>query len=73
MNFGEVIEDRRNFLQIKQEDLAELCGISIKSIQKIENNQANPTIKTLTKVLEVLGMKLKIEVKQLDHEGNGIL
>jgi transcriptional regulator with XRE-family HTH domain len=73
MNFGELIEDRRKFLQIKQEDLAELCGISTKSIQKIENNQANPTIHTLTKILEVLGMEIKIEVKQLDHEGNGIL
>ena len=35
MSFGNIIEERRKYLQIRQEDLAELCNVSSKSIQKI--------------------------------------
>lgn len=68
MDIGQKIENRRKFLQIKQEDLAEFCGISTKSIQKIENGQANPTMKTLETLLEVLGMELRIEIKRMNNE-----
>lgn len=73
MEIGQIIENRRKFLQIRQEDLAEMCGISIKSIQKIENGQANPTLKTLEKLLDVLGMELKIDIKLMTNEGRSIL
>jgi y4mF family transcriptional regulator len=69
MDIGQIIESRRKFLQIRQEDLAEMCGISTKSIQKIENGQANPTLKTLEKLLDVLGMELKIDIKPMSNEG----
>lgn len=68
MSFGETIEERRKYLQIKQEDLGELCNISTKSIQKIENNLGNPTLKTLQKILNILGMEIRIEIKKIDNE-----
>jgi len=68
MKFGKLIEERRKFLQIKQEDLAELCEISSKSIQKIENDKANPTLKTLKKILDVLGLEIRLEIKRLSDE-----
>lgn len=68
MKFGKLIEERRKYLQIKQEDLAEMCEISSKSIQKIENDKANPTLKTLKKVLDVLGLEIRLEIKKLKDE-----
>jgi transcriptional regulator with XRE-family HTH domain len=68
MSFGKILEERRKYLHIRQEDLAELCNISAKSIQKIENNKANPTLKTLQKILDVLGMEMSIGIKKLNNE-----
>ena len=68
MGFGKIIEERRKYLQIRQEDLAELCDISAKSIQKIENDKANPTLKMLQKILDVLGMEMSIGIKKLNNE-----
>jgi transcriptional regulator with XRE-family HTH domain len=73
MKLDTQIEKKRKFLNLTQTDLAELCGISTKSIQKIENNQANPTIETLEKILDVLGMELTIQNKPTNHESNSIL
>lgn len=68
MDFGNIIEERRKYLQIRQEDLAELCGVSTKSIQKIENNKANPTLQTLQKILGILGMEINVVIKKLNNE-----
>lgn len=68
MKFGKLIEERRKYLQIRQEDLAEMCDISTKSIQKIENDKANPTLKTLEKILGVLGMEISFAIKKLNDE-----
>ncbi len=62
---GKSIKDRRKELRITQPDLAEMAGISVNTLYKIERGQANPTVKVLTKLVDVLGMELKLEVKKL--------
>lgn len=62
-NIGIFIRDRRNALGITQPHLAELAGVSINTLYKLERGQSNPTVDVLNKILEVLGMELKIEVK----------
>lgn len=62
---GKSIKDRRKLLRITQSDLAEMAGISVNTLYKIERGQANPTVKVLTKLADVLGMELKLEVKKL--------
>ncbi|MBC8174340.1 MAG: helix-turn-helix transcriptional regulator [Candidatus Marinimicrobia bacterium] len=62
---GKIIKDRRKLLRITQPDLAEMAGISVNTLYKIERGQANPTVKVLTKLADVLGMELKLEVKKL--------
>ncbi len=62
---GKSIKDRRKLLQITQPDLSEMAGISVNTLYKIERGQANPTVKVLTKLADVLGMELKLEVKKL--------
>ena len=61
---GKKIKERRKVLRITQPDLAEMAGISINTLYKIERGQANPTIQMVNKIVEILGMEIKIEVKQ---------
>lgn len=64
LEIGRQIKERRKVLRIIQPDLAEMAGISINTLYKIERGQANPSIQVLTKVADVLGMEIRLEVKQ---------
>jgi transcriptional regulator with XRE-family HTH domain len=64
MTLGQTIKERRVFLRLNQEDLMEMSGISTKTIQKIEMGKANPSVQTLYKLLDVLGMNFEITVKK---------
>lgn len=62
---GEQIRHRRKELMITQPDLADIAGISVNTLYKIERGQANPTIEVLIKILEVLGLEITVGVKPL--------
>ena len=64
LDIGNRIQARRKALQITQPDLAELAGISVNTLYKIERGQANPTLKVLTKIAKVLGLELKLEIRK---------
>ena len=53
---GNSIKERRKTLRVTQSQLAELAEISVNTLYKIERGQANPTLDTLTKIADVLGM-----------------
>ncbi|MGD9625529.1 MAG: helix-turn-helix domain-containing protein [Arcobacter sp.] len=59
---GKIIKKRRKELNLELKDLQDYSGINYASISDIENGKANPTIKTLEKLLDVLGMQINIEV-----------
>lgn len=61
---GQTIKTRRKELEITQTILAELAEVSKNTIYKLERGEGNTSIKTLRKLLEILGMEIKIEVKQ---------
>lgn len=61
---GKQIKERRKILRITQSDLAELSGISINTLYKIERGQTNPTLKLLNQIAKVLGMEFKLLVKK---------
>lgn len=60
--FGKVIQARRNSTSVSQADLAEIAGISPRTLRDIEKGTANPELETLLRVCDVLGMEIKIEV-----------
>ena len=62
--FGETIKNRRKELNITQPHLAELANLSTNTLYKIERGQGNPSLDVLNKLLEVLGLEMKIEVKK---------
>ena len=59
---GRIIRERREFMKLKQEDLAEISQVAIKTIYAIEMGKANPSAQTLMKVLSVLGMEINAQV-----------
>lgn len=46
---------------ITQKELSERTGIAQGDISKLENGSANPSLRTLQRLAEGLGMKLKLE------------
>lgn len=53
--------EARKAKKITQKQLSELTGIAQGDISKLENGSANPSIKTLQRLADGLGMMLKIE------------
>lgn len=61
---GKALKFRREFLKLRQEDLAEMSGITTRTIHLIESGTGNPSIETLEKLAAVLGMELLLQVKK---------
>lgn len=64
MSLREVIKNRRKVLGISQQDLAEMSGISLPTVKDIERGLANPSLSTISKLLDVLGMEIAYRVRQ---------
>ena len=62
IKIGKIIKKRRMELNLELKDLQDYSGVNYVSISDIENGKANPTIKTLEKLLDALGMQINIEV-----------
>ena len=61
---GKSIKERRKTLQVTQSQLAVLAEISVNTLYKIEKEQANPTLETLTKIADILGMQVCLQLKE---------
>jgi y4mF family transcriptional regulator len=60
LEIGEKLRTRRKMLGLRQRDLAELAGVTLRGITDLENGNANPTINQLAKIAEVLGLELTL-------------
>lgn len=61
---GLSIKQRRKVLNITQPHLAELAQISVNTLYKIERGQANPSLDVLSRLAEILGMEIVLELKK---------
>lgn len=59
-----MLRNRRQTLRTTQQTLAEMSGVSVRMIKAIEGGYANPSVGTLEKILNVLGLQLTIVDKQ---------
>ena len=64
MSLAEVIKSRKKTLDISQQDLAEMAGIGLATIKDIERGKGNPSIGTVSKIMEVLGMEIEYKIRQ---------
>ncbi len=60
MDIGQEIRIRRQELRLTQQSLADMSGVSVRMIKSIEGNYANPSLKTVEKLLASLGLQLTI-------------
>jgi transcriptional regulator with XRE-family HTH domain len=63
---GKIIQERRGYFNLTQKDVAEMAGITFKSISEIELGIRNPSLNTLKSILEVLGLELKVQIKSMN-------
>jgi y4mF family transcriptional regulator len=61
-----LIKKRRKQLELSQQDLAQLSGVSTRKISDIETANTTTTIDTLNKVCDILGLELVVKIKRID-------
>lgn len=66
MHFTELIrlvKERRESLRVTQETLADLSGVALRTVKQFESGKGNPTLVTLQKLADALGLELTMKVK----------
>ncbi|MDH2208584.1 helix-turn-helix domain-containing protein [Empedobacter sp. GD03644] len=62
----EQIKERRKVLDITQETLADISGVGLRTLKQFESGKGNPTLETLQKLCDALGLEIKLEVKIIE-------
>ncbi len=60
------IKERREELKVTQERLADLSGVGLRTLKQFESGKGNPTLSTLQKLADVLGMEVCLSIKELN-------
>lgn len=68
LKIAQKIKFRRGQLHYSQKDLSELTGISERTIRAIENGEGSTSIVSWYKILDVLGLEMKIVFKPMRDE-----
>lgn len=63
--FIQTIKERREMLQVTQEILAKLSGVGLRTLKQFESGKGNPTLQTLHKLADVLGLEVCLQVKNI--------
>ncbi len=63
MELLDIIKSRRETLQLSQLDLAEMSMVSLATIKDIERGKGNPSLSTVQKILDVLGVEIEYKVR----------
>ena len=58
------MKSRRRTLAISQQDLAEMAGVGLATVKDIERGKGNPSLSTVSRILDVLGMEVVFKVRQ---------
>jgi transcriptional regulator with XRE-family HTH domain len=69
------IKERRENLKVNQENLAKLSGVGLRTLKQFESGKGNPTLDTIKKIADVLGLEvcLKIKTGITDEESKNTL
>lgn len=62
---GQKFRTRRKLLRLRQRDLAELAGVTLRGLTDLENGRANPTLNQLAKIADVLGLEFNLIERSL--------
>ena len=67
--FGTEIKSVRKAKKITQLQLASLCDIDIRTIQRIEKGEFNPSLRVLILIANAFEMSLSSLIKQVEEAG----
>ncbi len=65
--FIRIIKERREILHVTQETLAELSGVGLRTLKQFESGKGNPTLLTLQKISDALGMEICLKLKNVTY------
>jgi transcriptional regulator with XRE-family HTH domain len=68
MHFEQLVENikkRREMLKVNQETLAEVAGVGLRTLKQFESGKGNPTLMTVQKLADALGLELCLQVKKM--------
>lgn len=71
MHFEElvkIVKQRRESLNVTQEALAQLSGVGLRTLKQFEGGKGNPTLLTLQKIVDVLGLEVSFKLKNVARE-----
>lgn len=63
---SDTIRSRREQLSVDQKTLSRLSGVSLHALSDLETGKGNPTLSTVSKVLDPLGLELRIGLKSTE-------
>jgi len=63
-NLIQTIKERREMMRVTQETLAELSGVGLRTLKQFEGGKGNPTLLTIQKLADVLGMEVCLQIKK---------
>ena len=63
-NLIQTIKERREMMRVTQETLAELSGVGLRTLKQFESGKGNPTLLTMQKLADVLGMEVCLQTKK---------
>lgn len=66
-NIGKQIAERRKKKGLTQQDLAEISGVSPRTINSVEVGKANPSINVLNKIVKPIGFVVSL-TERVKHE-----
>ena len=62
-----IIKERRDVLRVTQETLAELSGVGLRTLKQFESGKGNPTLQTIQKIANVLGLEVSLTIKNISR------
>jgi transcriptional regulator with XRE-family HTH domain len=68
--FGTEIKTVRKSKKITQLQLSSLCDVDIRTIQRIEKGEFNPSLRVLMRIANALEMSLSSLIKQVEEAEN---
>ena len=70
-NLINTIKERRENLKVNQENLAKLSGVGLRTLKQFESGKGNPTLQTIQKIADVLGLDICLKVKTIITDEKG--
>jgi len=64
----QAFKERRVMLRVTQETLAELSGVGLRTLKQFERGKGNPTLQTLQKLADMLGMEICLQIRKTQSD-----